>query len=87
MVKARTSANICLPSANICLPRRSHGLLKCCTRTVQKTLKTSEADYASEMRCNDKEHERGRLSARMDPLCAAGAMDSDLSHKGDEITR
>jgi hypothetical protein len=28
--------------------------------TVQKTLKTSGADHASEMRHNDKEHERGR---------------------------
>jgi hypothetical protein len=58
--------------------------------TVQKTLKTCGDGYASEMHCNDKEHERGRrglLSARMDQLCVAGAIDSDLSHKAKEITR
>jgi hypothetical protein len=57
--------------------------------TVRKSLKTSGDGYASELRCKDREHERGKalLSARMDPLCAAGAIDSDLSHEGEEITR
>jgi hypothetical protein len=61
MTKVRTSANICLS-------RHSHDSSSAVLDSPENSKDIPEADYASEMRCNDKEHENGRLSARTDPV-------------------